>query len=104
MENFECFYGGFGLRFLGLDGVSSYKVFNSLKRRVVKHICNKDFTGIKSEIESFVEECNIENEYFSFRYFVLNHVNLFFENITIQKMVIKIIDKNIKSIDLGINI
>jgi len=25
MENFECFYGGFGLRFLGLDRVSSYE-------------------------------------------------------------------------------
>jgi len=37
MENFECFYGGFALRFLGLDRVSSYdeamQTINNLKEK-----------------------------------------------------------------------
>ncbi len=67
------------------------KIFNILKRRVVKHIFNKNMNGLKTEIESFVEECTIDSEYYSFRYFILNHIELFFHNIQLQKIIIKII-------------
>ncbi len=74
------------------------KLFNALKRRVVKHIYNKDIIGLESEIENFIEECTIKSEYYAFRYFILKHVTLFFENRTIQKVVLKVIDKNIQTI------
>ena len=43
MENFECFYGGFGLRFLGLDRVSSYAFSKEWETECREHAESQSF-------------------------------------------------------------
>ncbi|MFK5975248.1 MAG: TIGR02646 family protein [Sulfurovum sp.] len=76
------------------------KVFNALKRRIVKHIYNKDITGLESEIENFVEECSVESEYYAFRYFILNNIELFFQEKPLLRLTSRIIEKSLVSKNL----
>ena len=56
------------------------KVFNTFKRRVITNIESQNIIGLKNEIENFIEECQIENEYYAFKYFILKHSDIFFSN------------------------
>lgn len=39
------------------------------------------------DIKFFIDECSVENEFYSFRYFILKHIELFFEDIGKQKII-----------------
>ena len=69
------------------------KVFNQFKRRVDKYINNKDISGLKNEIESFIEESDFKSEYYSFRYFILNNIDIFFIHEPVQSLVEKLYQK-----------
>lgn len=69
------------------------KIFNQFKRRVDKYINNKDTNGLKNEIESFIEESNFKSEYYSFRYFILNNIDIFFIHKPIQALIKKLYPK-----------
>lgn len=44
-------------------------------------------------IKNFKEKCNKTEEFYSFRYFILNHIELFFEDVKIQKILKHLINK-----------
>ena len=49
---------------------------------------NKDVSRFIPDIENFIENCKVENEFYAFRYFLLNHVEIFFEdNVVLQKLI-----------------
>ena len=43
------------------------KLFNNFERRIISNIQKQSKLGLETEIKSFIEECNIKNEYYSFR-------------------------------------
>ena len=45
------------------------------------------------DIKFFINECSVENEFYSFRHFILNHIELFFEDIGKQKILKALISK-----------
>ena len=49
---------------------------------------NKDTSRFIPDIENFIENCKVENEFYAFRYFLLNHVEIFFEdNVVLQTLI-----------------
>lgn len=47
----------------------------------------KDASRFLPDIENFIQNCRVENEFYAFRYFVLNNVEIFFENNILQKII-----------------
>ena len=45
------------------------------------------------DIKFFINECSVENEFYSFRYFILNNIELFFEDKNIHKILKGLISK-----------
>jgi len=62
------------------------KIVNSFIKRVERHYWNcknqnfSDFSMFDSDIEELIEECHRENDFYAFRYFVRNNIELFFED------------------------
>ena len=52
-----------------------------------------DITRFIPTIKKFIDKCDIKNEFFGFRYFILNNIELFFENIHQQKIILGLINK-----------
>ncbi|MGB6328720.1 MAG: HNH endonuclease [Halarcobacter sp.] len=52
-----------------------------------------DLTRFKPDIEQFIEKCNKESEFYSFRYYILKNIDVFFDNENIQKILKAIILK-----------
>jgi len=65
--------------------------------RIERHYNNfkikKDLTRFEPDIETFIENCNKGNKFYSFRYFILNNPEVFFKKVPIQKIVKLIIKK-----------
>lgn len=65
-------------------------IITNFRSRIQKHyllfLKHKDITRFKPDIEDFLEECTKENEFYSFRYFIINNIDTFFENESIQKI------------------
>ena len=65
-------------------------IITNFRSRIQKHyllfLKHKDITRFKPDIEDFLEECIKENEFYSFRYFIINNIDTFFENEHIQKI------------------
>jgi len=72
-------------------------IITNFKSRIEKHYYlfkrYKDITRFKPDIEDFLEECKKENEFYSFRYFIINNIEIFFENKNIQCILISLISK-----------
>lgn len=47
---------------------------------------NRDITRFYPDVQSFIEKVSKENEFYSFRYYIINNLELFFENENIQKL------------------
>lgn len=47
---------------------------------------NGDITRFYPDVQTFIETVSVENEFYSFRYFIINNLNLFFENENIQRL------------------
>jgi len=69
------------------------KVVNGFIKRVNRHFKNyldaknyQDFSMFDSDIEELIEECSIESEFYTFRYFVINNIEIFFENRILQSI------------------
>lgn len=45
------------------------------------------------DIEIFMDNCNKEKKFYSFRYFILNNLEIFFDSIPIQRIVKSLVDK-----------
>jgi len=62
------------------------KIVNGFIKRVERHYlrCREknfsDFSMFDSDIEELIEECYIENEFYAFRYFIKNNIEMFFED------------------------
>jgi hypothetical protein len=69
------------------------KIVNGFIKRVERHYlrCREknfsDFSMFDSDIEELIEECHRENDFYAFRYFIVHHVELFFENKILQSIV-----------------
>jgi len=53
----------------------------------------KDISRFIPTVKQFVDNCKVENEFYAFRYYILNHLEEFFENVTLQKVIILIVTK-----------
>lgn len=67
------------------------KILNDFINKINKHyfLFLKEKSGLsrfEPDIEFFIDECRVENEFYSFRYFIINHIELFFEDENIQKI------------------
>jgi len=67
------------------------KIVNGFIKRVNRHFKNykdkkdyKDFSMFNSDIEYLLDECSIENEFYTFRYFIVNNIEIFFEDKILQ--------------------
>ena len=63
------------------------KIFNQLNRSIRTNLGKKSKSGIESAIENFIEDCKVENEYYAFRYFIINNIEIFFPKIPLQKII-----------------
>ena len=60
---------------------------NRMNRHYLHFLQDKNINVFIPDIENFKENCNEENEFYAFRYFVLNNSEIFFENRVLQKIV-----------------
>lgn len=68
------------------------EIVNDFIHRMNEHYLyfkkHKDASRFIPDIENFIENCKVENEFYAFRYFLLNHVEIFFEdNVALQKLI-----------------
>jgi len=81
------------------------KVINGFRDSIEEHyfLYGKDgYTGISRfipDVKTFVKKCNKDNEFYSFRYFIINNIEIFFDNISIQKIIESIILKLKKDVN-----
>ncbi len=66
---------------------------NSIKEHYLLYSIKGDLTRFIPEIKQFKKKCSIESEFYSFRYFILNNIEVFFENKIIQKILKGLIKK-----------
>lgn len=71
------------------------ELLNDFINRINKHyfLFLKEKGGLsrfKPDLELFKEKCNQTEEFYSLRYFILNHIELFFEDVKIQKILYKL--------------
>ena len=74
------------------------KILNDFINKINEHylLFLKEEAGLSRfipDIKFFIDECSVENEFYSFRYFILNHIELFFEDIGKQKILKALISK-----------
>ncbi|MDX4066804.1 retron system putative HNH endonuclease [Aliarcobacter skirrowii] len=73
------------------------KLLNDFINKINEHyllfLKKGDITRFIPEIKFFIDECSVENEFYSFRFFILNHIELFFEDTVKQKILKALIDK-----------
>ena len=73
------------------------KLLNDFINKINEHyllfIKKGDITRFIPDIKFFIDECSIENEFYSFRHFILNHIELFFEDIGKQRILKGLISK-----------
>ncbi|MDN5110855.1 TIGR02646 family protein [Aliarcobacter butzleri] len=67
------------------------KILNDFINKINEHylLFLKEEGGLSRfipDIKFFIDECSVENEFYSFRYFILNYIELFFEDENIQKI------------------
>ncbi len=59
---------------------------------------NGDLSRFKPEIESFINNCKVENEFYAFRYFVSHHIEIFFEdNTPLQRILQSLFKKQLST-------
>lgn len=73
------------------------KLLNDFINKINEHyllfIKKGDITRFIPDIKFFIDECNIKNEFYSFRYFILEHIELFFEDEMIQRIIKGLVSK-----------
>ena len=60
---------------------------NRMNKHYLHFLHDKNINAFFPDIENFKENCKEENDFYAFRYFVLNNSELFFENRVLQKIV-----------------
>lgn len=74
------------------------KILNDFINKINEHyllfLKKGDITRFIPDIKFFIDECSVENEFYSFRHFILNHIELFFEDTGKQKILKALISKN----------
>ncbi|AHJ12458.1 retron system putative HNH endonuclease [Sulfurospirillum multivorans] len=68
-------------------------VLNDFINQINKHYIlftqeKSSLSRFKPDIETFIEKADKESEFYSFRYFILHNIEIFFENKNIQKILI----------------
>ncbi|SFV61407.1 hypothetical protein MNB_SV-3-1074 [hydrothermal vent metagenome] len=53
---------------------------NRVNNHYLYFVKYKDISRFKPDIENFINNCSIEKEFYAFRYFVVNNIEIFFEN------------------------
>lgn len=73
------------------------KILNKFKITVEEHLLyyqkKGDLSRFCPDIKLFIEECNKKNEFYSFRYFILNHIEVFFDDLVMRKILKVLIQK-----------
>jgi uncharacterized protein (TIGR02646 family) len=59
---------------------------NQINKHYELFVKNGDITRFYPDVQSFIKKVSIENEFYSFRYYIIHNLNLFFENENIQKI------------------
>jgi len=59
---------------------------NQINRHYKQFEKNRDITRFFPDVQSFIEKVSKENEFYSFRYYIINNLELFFKNENIQKL------------------
>ncbi len=72
------------------------KLLNGFIRRIEKHykiyLDKKDYhdySMFEPDIEELIESCSIENQFYTFRYFIINNIEIFFEEHRVLQMILK---------------
>jgi len=61
---------------------------NIMNDHYIYFIKHKDASRFIPDIENFINNCKVENAFYAFRYFILNNVEIFFEdNLVLQKII-----------------
>jgi len=61
---------------------------NNMNRHYLHFMHDKNIMIFLPDIETFIENCMVENEFYAFRYFVSHNIEIFFENnVPLQKIV-----------------
>jgi len=55
-----------------------------------------DLSRFEPDIEIFIDECDETKEFYSFRYFILQNINIFLEDKARQKVFTSVLNKIIK--------
>ena len=77
---------------LRLEIINDFK--NSLEEHFSLFLLHKDITRFQPDIKLFKEKCKVEEEFYAFRYFIVNNVECFFEdNRPLQKIVKILMEK-----------
>ncbi len=69
------------------------RIVNIFKKKIIAHwwlFKKNDYTGLdrfKPDIQSFLDECKEENDFFALRYFILHNIEVFFD----EKPLVKIL-------------
>jgi uncharacterized protein (TIGR02646 family) len=74
------------------------EIVNDFIQRVNEHYLyfqkEGNITRFIPDIQNFIKNCKVENEFYSFRYFVLKNANIFFNNnIGLEKIVCSLFEK-----------
>ncbi len=56
------------------------------------YILKNDVSRFIPTVQQFIKNCNVDNKFYAFRYFILNNIELFFEDIPLQRVITKIIN------------
>jgi len=71
---------------LRLEIINDFR--NSLEEHFNLFLLHRDITRFQPDIKRFKEKCKVEEEFYAFRYFIVNNVEYFFEdNQPLQKIV-----------------
>lgn len=66
---------------------------NSINKHYELFVKNGDISRFIPDIEIFINNCNKTKKFYTFRYFILKNINIFFGDIPIQKIVKSLINK-----------
>ena len=59
------------------------KIFNAFRNRINRHYeifkKNEDITRFLPDINNFIKACDTTNDFYAFRYFIINNIEHFFE-------------------------
>jgi uncharacterized protein (TIGR02646 family) len=70
------------------------KILNGFIRRVERHYViylekknYRDYSMFEPDIEEFISKFRRKNEFYAFRYFIIHHIEIFFENRILQSII-----------------